>query len=134
MGFAASEDWTELYPSSDFSKNVGQGLECFLGVLDDETAKDGYYDEASCRHLFHLVVLYSLSVISVGVAVDKIVNGGGELIWNVLGIVNLRENGRNTSSRLFSTLLLRWTNSSYQGYVSRGQCRDNPFGHISIFI
>jgi len=76
MGFAASEDWTELYPSSDFSKNVGQGLECFLGVLDEETAKNGYYDEASCHHLFHLVVLYSLSVISVGVAVDKIVNGG----------------------------------------------------------
>jgi len=76
LGFAASDDWTELYPSSDFSKNFGQGLQCFLGILDEEEAKTGYYDEASCHHLFYLVVLYSFSVISVGVAVDKIVNGG----------------------------------------------------------
>jgi len=77
LGFAASDDWTELYPSSDFSKNFGQGLQCFLGILDEDEAKNRYYDEASCHHLFSLVVLYSFSVISVGVAVDKIVNGGG---------------------------------------------------------
>ena len=71
---------------------------------------------------------------SVGVAVDKIVNGGGELIWNVLGIMFPKENGRNTGALLFSTLLLCWTNCSYQGYVSRSQCRDNPFGYISVFI
>ena len=80
MGVAASDDWIELYPSSDFSKNFGDGLQCFLGVLDEEEAKNGYLDEATCENLFYLVVLYSLSVISVGVAVDKIVKGGGELV------------------------------------------------------
>jgi hypothetical protein len=79
LGFYASDDWTELYPSSDFVKNFGQGLQCFLGILDEEKAKNGYYDQATCHHLFYLVVLYSVSVVSVSVAVDKIVNGGGEL-------------------------------------------------------
>lgn len=76
LGFAASDNWSELYPSADYRKNVGQGLQCFLGILDKEEEKNGYYDEASCHHLLYLVVLYSFSVISVGVAVDKIVNGG----------------------------------------------------------
>ena len=80
LGFHASDDWTELYPSSDFSKNFGEGLQCFLGILDDEESKNGYYDQATCRHLFFLVVLYCFSVVSVSVAVDKIVNGGGKLI------------------------------------------------------
>ena len=78
LGFAASDDWAQLYPSSDFSKNFGQGAQCFFGILDEEEAKDGYYDEASCHNLFFLILLYSISVISVGVAVDKIVNGGGK--------------------------------------------------------
>ena len=78
LGFYASDDWMELYPSSEFSKNFGEGLQCFIGILDEEKAQNGYQDEASCKHLFFLVTLYSFSVISVGVAVDKIVNGGGK--------------------------------------------------------
>mmetsp|Transcript_24465 Transcript_24465/g.57527 ORF Transcript_24465/g.57527 Transcript_24465/m.57527 type:complete len:571 (+) Transcript_24465:122-1834(+) len=76
MGVAASDDWIELYPSSDFSKNFGQGLQCFLGVLDEEEARNGYFDTAICENLLYLVVLHSLSVIFVGFAVDKIVKGG----------------------------------------------------------
>eukprot|EP00536_Pseudo-nitzschia_multiseries_P001987 jgi/Psemu1/283405/fgenesh1_pg.26_\ len=76
LGFAASGDWTDLYPSSEFSKNVAEGFQCFFWVLDDEEAKSGFYDEASCGHLLSLVALYSVSVICVVVAVDKIVNGG----------------------------------------------------------
>jgi len=76
LGFAASDDWTELYPSSEFSKNFAEGFQCFIGILDEEEANNGFHDEASCSHLFSLVAMYSFSVIFVGVAVDKIVNGG----------------------------------------------------------
>jgi len=78
LGFAASDDWAELYPSTDFRKNFGQGIKCFFGNLDEEEAKNQFYDEASCDNLLYLVVLYAFSTISVGVAVDKIVNGGGK--------------------------------------------------------
>jgi len=44
--------------------------------LDEEEAKNGYHDEAFCSHTCALAALHSFSVISVGVAVDKIVNGG----------------------------------------------------------
>lgn len=76
LGFAASDDWPKLYPSSEFSKNFAEGFQCFIGILSNERAKDGYHDEAICNRSFPLIVLYSFSVISVGVAVDKIVNGG----------------------------------------------------------
>jgi len=78
LGFAAADDWAELYPSSDYSKSFGQGVQCIFGILDDEKAKHEYYDEASCHNLYLLILLYAFSVISVGVAVDKIVNGGGK--------------------------------------------------------
>ena len=76
LGFAASGDWTEVYPAADFSKNFGEGIQCFLGILDEDEAQNGYYDDAECKNLFLLILLYSFSTISVGVAVDKIINGG----------------------------------------------------------
>ena len=78
LGFAASDNWPKLYPSSEFSINFAEGFQCFFGNLNNERAKDGYLDEAMCRRSFPLIVLYSFSVIIVGVAVDKIVNGGGK--------------------------------------------------------
>jgi hypothetical protein len=85
LGFAAADDWPKLYPSSEFSKNFAEGFQCFVGILSTEREKDGYHDEASCSRTFPLLIMYCFSVISVGVAVDKIVNGGGELsvlyIW-----------------------------------------------------
>jgi len=76
LGFAAADDWPKLYPSAEFSKNYAEGFQCFFGNLDEDTAENGYPDEAKCDHSLLLVVLYSFSVISVGVAVDKIVNAG----------------------------------------------------------
>lgn len=76
LGFYASNDWVDLYPAYDYSKNFGDGFKCFIGILDEEEAKNGYHDEATCSQSFSLVALYSFSVIFVGVAVDKIVNGG----------------------------------------------------------
>ncbi|KAG7352519.1 CRT-like, chloroquine-resistance transporter-like protein [Nitzschia inconspicua] len=76
LGFAAADDWPTLYPSSDFGKNYGDGLRCFFGTLDEETQMNGYYDDANCRHSLLLVVLYAFSIISIGVAVDKICNAG----------------------------------------------------------
>jgi CRT-like, chloroquine-resistance transporter-like len=77
LGFAAADDWPTLYPSSDFSKNFGDGFRCFFGQLDEETQVNGYYDDANCKHSLLLVVLYAFSIISIGVAVDKICNAGG---------------------------------------------------------
>jgi hypothetical protein len=78
LGFAAADDWPKLYPSAGFSKNFAEGFQCFVGTLDEEEAVDGYADDAKCGHSLTLVLLYSFSVISVGVAVDKIVNAGGK--------------------------------------------------------
>jgi len=76
LGFAASDDWPNLYPSSEFSMNFAEGFQCFFGKLSSERAKNGYHDPAICARSFPLIVLYSFSVIFVGIAVDKIVNGG----------------------------------------------------------
>lgn len=77
LGFAGGENWPSLYPSSGFSKNVVEGIKCFLGTLDEERALNGYVDEAQCEYFsMGLVMLHSFSIIAVGVAVDKIVNAG----------------------------------------------------------
>jgi hypothetical protein len=76
QGLAASEDWPKLYPSSGFSQNFVEGLKCFLGILDEDRASNGYEDEAHCEFSLSLVLLHSFSIIAVGVAVDKIVNAG----------------------------------------------------------
>jgi hypothetical protein len=77
LGFAADDDWPTLYASSEFSKNFGDGVRCFIGSLDEKTQEKGYYDDANCKHSLLLVVLYAFSIISIGVAVDKICNAGG---------------------------------------------------------
>ena len=76
QGLAASDDWPKLYPSYAFSKNFVEGLQCFIGTLDEDIAKDGYEEEAMCSFSLDLVLLHSFSIIAVGVAVDKIVNAG----------------------------------------------------------
>ncbi|KAL3922104.1 MAG: hypothetical protein SGILL_002384, partial [Bacillariaceae sp.] len=76
LGFAAADDWPKLYPSSEFSKNFGDGFRCFFGDLDEDTQENGYYDDANCDHSLLLVVAYAFSLISIGVAVDKICNAG----------------------------------------------------------
>jgi hypothetical protein len=76
QGFGAIEDWTTLYPSSSFSRNYMDGLQCYFNVLDKEVAKNGYDDDAECEFAFPLVMIHAFSIIAIGVAVDKIVNAG----------------------------------------------------------
>jgi hypothetical protein len=76
QGLAATEDWPNLYPSSGFSTNFKEGFQCFVGNLDEDRASDGYDDSAECDFSIAFVLLYSFSIIAVGVAVDKIVNAG----------------------------------------------------------
>jgi hypothetical protein len=78
LGFATSDDWPKLYPSSEFSKNFADGFRCYSGTLESDRAENGYPDEATCDGALLLVCMYAFSVISVGVAVDKIVNAGGK--------------------------------------------------------
>eukprot|EP00934_Nitzschia_sp_Nitz4_P001648 Nitzschia sp. Nitz4//scaffold3_size479765//168785//170480//NITZ4_000069-RA/size479765-augustus-gene-0.34-mRNA-1//-1//CDS//3329550665//1648//frame0 len=76
LGLCAGDNWPSLYPSSGFSKNVVEGFQCFLGVLDQDRAENGYIDNAQCQYCMGLVLLHSFSIIAVGVAVDKIINAG----------------------------------------------------------
>mmetsp|Transcript_55021 Transcript_55021/g.159286 ORF Transcript_55021/g.159286 Transcript_55021/m.159286 type:complete len:539 (+) Transcript_55021:262-1878(+) len=76
LGLAATRDWPKLYPSSGFSQNFMEGFQCFLGTLDEDRAESGYEDEAVCKFSLSLVFLHAFSIISIGVAVDKIVNAG----------------------------------------------------------
>jgi CRT-like, chloroquine-resistance transporter-like len=76
LGLAGKPNWTELYPSSEFSKNFAEGFQCFIGTLDPTEAENGYPDEALCSHSLSLVFLNSFSMMAVGVAVDKIVKAG----------------------------------------------------------
>lgn len=76
QGLGAGDDWPTLYPSTDFSQNFVDGLQCFLGVLPDDLAVGYYADDAQCNFSLVLVIFHSLSIIMIGVAVDKIVNAG----------------------------------------------------------
>lgn len=76
QGMAAPGNWTSLYPSIQFSANFLDGLRCFFGVLESSQAKHGYAEPASCEHSLVFVILHVLSIIMVGVSVDKIVHAG----------------------------------------------------------
>lgn len=76
QGLGARGDWTEQYPSSQFSENYADGLRCFFGRLSDENQESKYPEGAYCDHALVLVLIHVSSVVLVGVAVDKIVNAG----------------------------------------------------------
>jgi hypothetical protein len=76
QGLGVRGDWTKLYPSADFSENFIDSLKCFFGLLDEDDMLNKYWEDADCRYPLVLVFLYALSIIAVGVAVDKIVNAG----------------------------------------------------------
>lgn len=76
QGLGAKGDWTELYPSAEYSENFLDGLKCFFGLLDETDQKEKYSWEAQCDLTIGLVFIYAFSIIAVGVAVDKIVNAG----------------------------------------------------------
>jgi hypothetical protein len=80
QGMATPGDWTQLYPSTQCSANFLDGLRCFFGRLDDDTAENGYAEPAHCGFSFLIVLFHVLSIILVGVSVDKIVHAGATKI------------------------------------------------------
>lgn len=72
QGMGNGPGWTGLYPSKGMGENFSHGLECFLGTLDDETMNNGYPEDADCQWSAALVLLHVLSIIMVGVAIDKL--------------------------------------------------------------
>lgn len=70
MGFRDS--WTKAYQSSQFGDNVMDAIRCFFGrqIVGD------YPEDARCSYVGFLVVFHVFSAVSVGVAVDRIVNAG----------------------------------------------------------
>lgn len=73
---SGKKDWTNLYPSSKFNDNFKDGLRCFFGGLSHDDQENKYFDSARCDFALGLVIFHALSIIVVGVAVDKIVNAG----------------------------------------------------------
>jgi hypothetical protein len=51
-------------------------LKCFFGYLSDGDQENKYPEEARCDYTMGLVIIHVLSIIFVGIAVDKIVNAG----------------------------------------------------------
>lgn len=76
QGLGARKKWMSLYPSDMFSQNFLDGLFCFFGLLSDEYQENKYPEDARCDFTLGLVLLHAVSIIAVGVAVDKIVNAG----------------------------------------------------------
>lgn len=76
QGLGAGDDWTTLYPSSQFSNNFLSGLKCFLGLLPEDSAQNDFPEAATCDLSLLLVLGHAFSIIAVGCAVDKIINAG----------------------------------------------------------
>jgi len=70
MGFGPG--WITLFPSKNISTNFAHGLQCFTGRLDEGIMLRGYPEEARCEWSWLLLVLHVLSIIFVGVAIDKL--------------------------------------------------------------
>jgi hypothetical protein len=72
QGMGTGMGWEGLYPSKEMSTNFHNGLRCALGSLDSNTMAHGYEEEAECQYSSGLIVLHVLSIIMVGVAIDKL--------------------------------------------------------------
>lgn len=79
-GATKDDVWTTLYPSSQISDNFKDGLACFLGTLDDERQESAYPEDAECDYSLLIVFTHVMSIIIIGVAVDKIINAGATMI------------------------------------------------------
>ena len=76
LGSKTDEDWSTLYPNSDFSQNFMDGLQCFFREMTDDDQANKYPEEARCDLTLVLTFMHAFSIIAVGVAVDRIVNAG----------------------------------------------------------
>jgi hypothetical protein len=72
QGLGFRDDWTHAYESSQFGDNAMDAIRCFFG----QSSTRDYPEEARCSFVGILVLFHVLSVVSVGVAVDRIVNAG----------------------------------------------------------
>jgi CRT-like, chloroquine-resistance transporter-like len=72
QGLGFLDDWTHAYESSQFGDNAIDAIRCFFG----QASTGDYPEEARCTLVGLLVLFHVLSVVSVGVAVDRIVNAG----------------------------------------------------------
>jgi hypothetical protein len=79
-GARKQDTWSDLYPSAQISDNFQDGLACFLGTLDHDTQESAYPEDAMCEYSMLIVVAHVMSIIIIGVAVDKIVNAGATKI------------------------------------------------------
>lgn len=73
QGLGSRGDWTTFYPSKDFSVNFVDGLKCYIGLYHNER---DYPEDAQCKFSFALVLIHVVSMLGVGIALDKIVNAG----------------------------------------------------------
>ncbi len=80
QGMGTPGNWTRLYPSTQCSANFIDGLRCFFGRLDEHTQENGYTESAHCDLSIIIVLFHVLSIIFVGVSVDKIVHAGATKI------------------------------------------------------
>ena len=80
QGMGTPGDWTHIYRSTNCSANFLDGLRCFFGRLDEFTAENGYPEPAKCDLSLIIVLFHVLSIIFVGVSVDKIVHAGATKI------------------------------------------------------
>lgn len=72
QGMGSGPGWTTWYPSEGIGANFSHGLACFAGTLDEQTMRTGYPEEALCEGAGALLVLHVLSIVSVGIAVDRL--------------------------------------------------------------
>lgn len=78
QGLGAHDDWTSLYPSAEVSENFQDGLACFLGNFNEDNSS--YPEDFMCEYSLLIVLGHVMSIIVIGVAVDKIVNAGATKI------------------------------------------------------
>jgi hypothetical protein len=72
QGMGDGLGWTTLYPSKQIGENFSHGLSCFLGTLDEDTMLSGYPEVAECSWSWLLVLLHAISIVMVGVSIDKL--------------------------------------------------------------
>lgn len=80
QGLGATGDWTSLYPPSSISQNFADGFQCFVYGLSEYESENKYPEVANCDYTTSLTVGHVLSLVFIGVAVDKIVNAGATKI------------------------------------------------------
>ena len=75
LGAKTDENWSTLYPNTDFSRNFLDGLHCFLQPGNAADLSE-WPEESECDLTLLLTFLNAFSIIAVSVAVDRIVQAG----------------------------------------------------------